>query len=497
MVARRIADAPSLCGTRSVEGLEVVVTGITHDSRRVRPGDLYVALPGARTHGARFCEQAETRGAVAILTDEAGARIGVPPGIPVIQVSRPRAILGDLSAWAYGNPADDLTMIGVTGTNGKTTTTYLLEAGLSAAGLLTGVIGTTGVHVGPDRWPSARTTPEAPDLHALLGVMRDARVTHVAMEVSSHALALGRLDGVVFDLAAFTNLSQDHLDFHASMQDYYAAKAGLFDPGRAESALICVDDDWGRRLASGCQIPARTYSLVADADWTIGDLEVAESGAWEGIAVGPGGVRTRLGSGLPGRFNQANALGALACCAALGIDLAVAADGIRECRGVPGRMEVVVTGDYCGIVDYAHSPDSVARAIETARHLSTGRVLVAIGCGGDRDSAKRGDMGRAAAAGSDLLVVTDDNPRSEEPGTIRAAVLDGVARVPSSSRPETVQIADRRAAIGFLVSRASRGDVVLVLGKGDESGQEVSGVVYPFDDREVLAELAAEGRNEA
>jgi UDP-N-acetylmuramoyl-L-alanyl-D-glutamate--2,6-diaminopimelate ligase len=488
----QLADIPALAGLAAVA--DVAVGGVTLDSRSVQPGDLYAALPGANTHGARFVADAVAAGAAAILTDQDGEQFIGEPVVPVAVVADPRGVLGEVAAQIYGNPARDLTMIGITGTNGKTTMTYLLAAGLAAAGPV-GIIGTTGVRIGDEVLPSARTTPEAPDVHALLAVMRERGVRTVAMEVSSHALALGRVDGVVFDVAAFTNLSQDHLDFHGSMTDYFQAKADLFTPARSRRAVICIDDDWGRQLLAMTAIPADSYATTRAADWGLIDVEQSVTGGWQAAAVGPDSLQVPLSSRLPGRFNQANALGALAVLAAAGLDPAVAAAGIAACPGVPGRMEAVASPDFGAYVDYAHTPDAVARAIAAARGFSTGRILVALGCGGDRDAGKRAEMGKVAAVAADVLIVTDDNPRSEDPAAIRAAVMTGARE--SGGQAEVTEIGDRATAITELVARAQPGDAILLLGKGHETGQQIGDRIIPFDDREQLAAALARTGSDA
>ena len=481
-------QAPALASAKVPRNL--LVAGITLDSRAVRPGDLYAALPGATTHGARFADQATDAGAAAILTDASGSQLCPDSPVPVIVVADPRAMLGDLSSWIYHQPAGDLLLIGVTGTNGKTTMTYLLAEALAAAGHTTGVIGTIGIKVGHQDLPSARTTPEAPDVHAALAVMREQGVTAVAMEVSSHALVLGRVAGLAFDVAVFTNLSQDHLDFHQDMADYFAAKRQLFEPGRSKRAVICVDDAWGRRLAESSEIPRVTYGRDEPADWSLVDLRVLRSGGWDAAARGPN-LTVPVSSDLPGRFNQANVLGALAAAAGAGIDPQAAAAGLARCRGVPGRMEAVSAPEFAAFVDYAHTPEAVARAIGAVREFSSGKVIVALGCGGDRDPGKRPLMGIVAARGADIVIVTDDNPRSEDPAMIRQAVLEGAVRAESGA--EISEIPDRAAAIRAAVDRAQPGDAVLILGKGHEQGQEVRGVVTPFDDRVVLASAITAG----
>ena len=470
----------------------IEVTGVCLDSRRVQAGDLYAALPGAQTHGAAFVEQARDLGAAAVLTDPAGFGPATVSGLPTVVHPDPRRILGEVSAAIYGTSDLNLQIIGVTGTNGKTTLSYLLESGLLALGHQVGIIGTTGIHIRAERLPSARTTPESPDVHALLAVMASRGVTTAVMEVSSHALALGRVDGVIFDVALFTNLSQDHLDFHADMADYFAAKAQLFEAARAEQAVVCLDDRWGRRLADGTPLPVITYATERAADWTFADVQVSETGAWSAEAVGPNQAVVVLESSLPGRFNQANALGALAVLAALGADPALAARGIGACEGVPGRMEPVPAPDLAVFVDYAHTPDAVERVIGAVRQFCRGRITVVLGCGGDRDHAKRPLMGRVAAEGADRLIVTDDNPRSEDPKVIREEMLSGAQAV--SEGVDVIVEGDRRAAIRTAIVGAAPGDCVLVLGKGHETGQEISGVLHPFSDRdEATAAIAARG----
>ncbi|GAD83209.1 UDP-N-acetylmuramoyl-L-alanyl-D-glutamate--2,6-diaminopimelate ligase [Nocardia asteroides] len=471
---------------------EITVTGIEQRSLAVRPGDLFAALPGANAHGARFAADAIARGAVAVYTDPEGAALIGDVAVPVLVREQPRAVLGELSAEIYGHPSDRLRIIGITGTSGKTTTSYLVEAGLAAAGLSTGLIGTIETRIGGRRVPSALTTPEAPQLHAMFAAMVEQGVQAVVMEVSSHALALGRVDGVRFAVGAFTNLSQDHLDFHADFEDYFAAKRKLFEadsPVAARTAVICVDDEWGTRLAGDLDAPI-TVSTVGAATWQVtGDVH-ATGGTQDFTATGPDGeltVRLRL----PGRYNVANALLAVATCAAAGVDPAVAAPALAGVD-VPGRMQRVERGqDFLAVVDYAHKPAAVESVVATLRgHLTEaghGRLAVVVGAGGDRDAAKRPLMGAAAARGADLLIVTDDNPRTEDPAAIRAAVVAGAHELPATDRGEIREIGDRAAAIAAAVAWARPGDVVLVAGKGHEAGQEIQGVKHPFDDREVVA----------
>jgi UDP-N-acetylmuramoyl-L-alanyl-D-glutamate--2,6-diaminopimelate ligase len=471
---------PGLTASGPLEG--VTVTGCTHDSRAVHPGDLYAALPGARAHGADFAAAAAGAGAAAVLTDHDGAARAEAAGLPVLVAPDPRAVLGQVARWVHDDPAAGMQVFGITGTNGKTTTAFLLEAGLRAAGHRTGLLGTVLTRIGDDVVPSVRTTPEAPDLQALLAVMRERGTTAVAMEVSSHALALGRVDGLVFDVALFTNLSQDHLDFHASMQEYEAAKASLFTPQRSRRAVVCVDDAAGERIAAGAGVPVVTVATRpgASADWTVGNVELEPGGSSFRLA-GPG-VELPAEVRLPGAFNVANAALALVALGEAGAELETAVEGVAALAGVPCRMERVDAGQpFLALVDYAHTPEAVTTLLAAVRRVVTGRVVVVLGCGGDRDAAKRPLMGRAAVEGADVAVLTSDNPRSEDPLEILRQMAAGTG--------ERAQVEpDRREAIRRAVALASAGDAVVVAGKGHESGQEVGGVVTPFDDRLVLRE---------
>lgn len=461
--------------------LGVEVTGVSLSSQRVRPGDLYAALPGARAHGIDYVDGALAAGAVAVLTDRSGA--AHLSGVPVLVVEQPRTVLGGLAARVYGDPAAGLRLIGVTGTQGKTTTTRLAEGGLQASGVPAAVVGTVGTRVAGEDVKTDLTTPEAPDLHGLFAMMRERGVETCLMEVSSHALVMGRVDGVVFDVAVFTNLGRDHLDFHDDVEDYYAAKASLFTPERARLALINIDDEHGRRLARETTLPVRTWSAGGgEADWTVADVALDATGSTFTV-VGPDGVRVPAAVPLPGDFNVANALAALAACGEVGYDVAKVAAGIAAGPGVPGRLERIEAGqDFVVAVDYAHKPDAVESALRTLRPLTEGRLIVLIGAGGDRDPGKRPLMGEIAGRLADVVVVTDDNPRSEEPADIRAAILAGTG----DAVAEVIEVGDRRAAIRAALARAQTGDVVLVAGKGHETGQEIAGVVHPFDDRDVV-----------
>ncbi len=482
-----------------------LIRGITHDSRGVEPGDLYAALPGAQTHGARFAADVVRSGAVAGVTDPDGVALLDAAGLPALVLPDPRARLGPLAGWIYGDPAADATLLGVTGTNGKTTTTYLLDGILRAAGRRTGLIGTIATRVGDETLPSIRTTPEAPELHALLAVMRERGADAVAMEVSSHALALGRTEGMVFDVAVFTNLGQDHLDFHRDLEDYFAAKASLFHPSRARLGVVNVDDPYGARLAGTAGVPIVTVSPGGrDADWRVTDLAVESDGATTTfVLAGPGGIEIAAGSPLVGDFNVANAALAGVACVVAGLPPEAVTAGLRAPLAVPGRMESVLpgtarTGAPLGLVDYAHTPDAIGSVLSAVRAGVPGRLAVVLGAGGDRDRGKRAAMGAAAALTADRVLVTDDNPRSEDPAQIRSAVLAGALAAAARRGPGSVdvaEVADRAEAIRRAVAGLASGDAVVVLGKGHETGQEVAGEVRPFDDRvELRAALESTAR---
>jgi UDP-N-acetylmuramoyl-L-alanyl-D-glutamate--2,6-diaminopimelate ligase len=484
----------------------VGISGVTLRAQDAAPGDLFAALPGSTAHGAEFTAPALEAGAVAVFTDPAGVAVihrllGDPAPVPVLVHPAPRSVLGSLAADVYGHPSDRVVVLGVTGTSGKTTTAHLIEAGLRAAGHTAGMIGTVGVRIAGADVPSALTTPEAPALQALLAVMAERGVDTAVMEVSSHALELGRVDGIGFAVGGFTNLSRDHLDFHPTMEAYFAAKAKLFDPAspvHARRAVVCVDDEAGRAMAR--RAGRVTGSSAGDvltvsaeghpADWTAEDVVTLDSGLQEFTAVDPAGGRHRLGIRLPGRYNVANALLALAMLETVGVSPEQAAPGLRTAT-VPGRLELIDRGqDFLAVVDYAHKPGALQAVLETLRRTAgpgSSRIAVVFGAGGNRDPGKREPMGQAAAELADLVIVTDDNPRDEDAGLIRAAIVAGTRRARRQPAAEVVEIADRRLAIAHAVDWARRGDVVVVAGKGHESGQTSGGVTRPFDDRQELA----------
>ena len=489
--ARRLVDVLSVVdglrvATGKVEG--VVVSGVTHDSAQVKPGDLFAALPGQHQHGAAFTERAAERGAVAVLTDSAGVELAASCDLPVVCTDEPRAVLGPLSSFLYGEPSMRLVVIGVTGTNGKTTSSYLIESGLRAAGHHTGLIGTVETRINDVSVPSRHTTPEATDLQALFAVMAERDVTGVAMEVSSHALALGRIDGTTFAVAVFTNLSQDHLDFHHDLETYYAAKARLFTKAFTDVAVINVDDDYGRRLASEATTRVVTVSMRDDAaTWRARDVTSSADGSTFTL-IGPASQQADVHVQLPGTFNVANAALSIVGLVEAGVPLPSAVVGVASCTQVPGRMQPVRAGQpFTAVVDYAHTPDAVSTLLATLRSVTSGRLIVVLGCGGDRDRSKRPLMGAAAAAGADIALLTSDNPRSEDPLAILAAMQAGAAEVPDNVRAEVIVEPDRRVALRQAVARAVPGDVVVVAGKGHERVQEIGAQRLPFDDASELA----------
>jgi UDP-N-acetylmuramoyl-L-alanyl-D-glutamate--2,6-diaminopimelate ligase len=484
--------APGALITGTQDAREVLITGFTHDSRAVQPGDLYAAMAGATVHGAEFSAQAAERGAAAILTDQDGLERSAATGLPVLVVPAVRPVLGPLAARLYGEPAAHMLMLGVTGTNGKTTVSYLIDGGLRAAGYRTGLIGTVETRIGERAIKSSRTTPEAPDLQALLAIMREDGAGAVAMEVSSHALAYGRTAGIQYAVAAFTNLTQDHLDFHADLEDYFEAKAKLFTAGYTRFSVINIDDEYGRRIAqrlTDADLPHWTYSAqgAPSAHWRATDIEPAAEGSGF-ILVGPDYSRLPASVGLPGGFNVANAMAAVITLIAAGVEPQTAAAGVASVDGVPGRMQRVDAGQpYLAVVDYAHTPDAIDTLLAALRPVTAGRLRIVVGCGGDRDRGKRPLMGAAAVRGADEAILTNDNPRTEDPLAILDAAAEGARAAIAQGAASAVRVVpDRAEAIAAAVAVSRAGDTLVVAGKGHEQGQEIAGVIHPFDDAAVL-----------
>jgi UDP-N-acetylmuramoyl-L-alanyl-D-glutamate--2,6-diaminopimelate ligase len=486
-----------LLGNRAAVGGSVV-SGITMDSRLVRPGDLYVALSGAHHHGAEFARQAAEAGAIAILTDPAGERIAQGLSLPVVVVDHPRQAMAEVAATIYGRPADALTMCAVTGTNGKTTTTFLLEAALRADNVNTGLVGTVGFRLNGeplDCVPTTVTTPESTDLQALLAFLVEEGAETVVMEVSSHALVLGRTEAITFDVAAFTNLGRDHLDFHGDVKSYFEAKASLFSPERTKNAVINVDDPRGRelvqRMGRHSGIGLTTVSLDGDAACRALGYQAQPDGR-TAVQADIRGRVLDFSLNLPGDFNIRNALTALAMVDAIDGDLDRAAIGLGQAE-VAGRMQRVELGEEAPLVyvDFAHTPQAIAAALQAiGTPRRSRRRIVVLGCGGDRDPHKREPMGESAAHNAEVVIATDDNPRSEDPRTIRSQLINGARAAVRRADLETEVIdgGDRRSAIRLALQLAAPGDVIAILGKGHELGQEVAGTVLPFSDPVVAAE---------
>ena len=495
-VAARARAVPSL-----PDAGETSVTGVTVDSRDVRPGDLFGALPGLQVHGATFGERAVAAGAVAILTDADGAALLASAGVtvPLLLTESPRMAIGEAAALVYGDPSHDLILVGVTGTNGKTTTSYFIDNALAKVHPNRGILGTVELRVRGEAIESPRTTVEAPVLHGLLARMREEGVTAAVAEVSSHAAALDRISGVEFAVAVFTNLQWDHLDFHVTMEGYLDAKARLFEPGRARRAIINIDDKWGRLLASRVAIPLETVSTLpaaqSEADWVVTHADVGLDGVGSTFTFrAPNGDEHTGASPLPGLVNVSNAMVAIAAAHAAGVPLDLAIAGVATAHEVPGRMERVIERsavDPLAIVDYAHTPDALELALSGVRPITAGRLILIFGSDGDRDRGKRPVMGEIAARLADIIVLTDENPRSEEPAAIRAAIREGIQRV----RPgleDVHEVEPRVAAVEYGLRLGRPGDTVMVTGKGHEPTQEIAGVFHRYNDRD--AYLAAHER---
>ena len=479
---KRTVEAVAAIANAELHGdAATVITGLTLSSKDVQEGDLFIALPGEKNHGADFVEDAISHGAVAVLTDVAGA--AKVKGVPVIVSSNPRRAAGVISAWFYSEPMRDLYSVGVTGTNGKTTVTTLLHQIMSAAGRESGLIGTVETRIGEEVITSKRTTPESSDLQALSAVMRERHMRNLVMEVSSHAIALERIRGSHFAVVAFTNLSQDHLDFHKTMQAYFEAKAKLFSYEFADLAVINIDDSYGIKLAELTELPVMTVSRHdQSATWHYTSISKDYVGAHVAIR-GSAGILIEGKVHLHGGYNFDNLLMAVAIATESGIDPIDIAAILPQLTGAVGRLDAVRLGqNFTALVDYAHSPDAVTRVLETAREISDGRVIAVLGCGGDRDTSKRSLMGKALQDGADVAIYTSDNPRSEKADAILVQMTLGL----EIHEPSAV-IEDRADAIRAAVNEAQEGDVVLVLGKGHEKGQEINGTVHPFDDRVELA----------
>lgn len=501
---------------------ETAINSVVSDNRQAAPGDLFVALPGARAHGAKFASDAVSRGATAVLTDAVGANLlkDAELPVPILVADDPRQALGPVAEWVYDYPARRLATFAVTGTNGKTTTAFQLDHLLAALGRRTGLIGTVLMRSGDKVLASTLTTPEAADLQALLAAMVEDGVAALAMEASSHALAQHRVDPVIYDVAGFTNLTRDHLDFHDTMAEYFAAKAKLFTPQHAKRAVITVDDEYGVKMAEAATVPVATLftgtgEIAAEpgqaptADWTVRDIAHHGTGSAFTLAHRDG-RELRTSTSLPGDFNVANAALAVTMVLESGVPLGEVAGALAACDGlsatVPGRMEVIAAGEPESgqprvLVDFAHNTEALELALNAVRGSTRGKLIVVFGAAGDRDKGKRPDMGKVAVAGADVVVVTDDDPHGEDPAVVRAGVLDGAraaaAKAAAAGRSvQVVEVPSRQAAIWQAIADASPADTVLLAGRGHETIQEVAGNDLVLDDRvEARAALArrAEG----
>ena len=485
------ALAASVPGARITGDGTVTVRQIAHDSRSVKPGALFVAIRGFAADGNDFVDHALKQGAVAIASEH-------PPreGVAWVQVDDSREALAILSAELLGRPADALTLVGVTGTNGKTTPTYLIEAALRECGRKAGLIGTIQYRIGGSLWESERTTPESSDLQSLFARMREASCSHAVLEVSSHSLALKRVFGSAFAVGVFTNLTRDHLDFHGDMDKYFAAKRLLFDTYLRPDgvAVVNADDEKADDLRQASRSRVLTYGISRDADVHAEDLQLTLDGARFTTRTPAGDIH--VATPLLGRFNVHNILAAMGASIALGLPLEAATRGITSVRGIPGRMERVATdAGFAVIVDYAHTDDALRKLLETVRDLKPRRVITVFGCGGDRDRTKRPLMGAVAGRLSDVVVITSDNPRSEPPEAIIEEIRKGIDG--GSRAVERYAIVDRRDAIAKALEVARAGDAVVLAGKGHETYQVVRDRQVPFDDRQVARDILhrlADGR---
>jgi UDP-N-acetylmuramoyl-L-alanyl-D-glutamate--2,6-diaminopimelate ligase len=487
-----LADLSPLITAQTLGDSSVSVTGVSLDSQTVDPGDLFAALPGRNSHGAEYVAQALRNGAVAVITDSAGFEIcrhvTEPLAVPIMIVDQPRNKLGDLCARIYGQPP--MTLIGITGTNGKTTTSYMVVEGAKAAGFKTGMIGTLATFIGDIQLPSIRTTPEAPEIFRLLAQMHRDGVEVVVMEVSSIAIAEHRIDGLHFDVVGFTNLSHDHLDYHGSMENYAEAKGQLFTSKYARKGVVTINDQWGKSIFAQNHIPLQSLyfagpdeNCVTSSDWfatqdLLGNVQLRD----------PHGKNWEFKVLSPGTTNAINSILAIALLQNIGCDIAAVMHGVGDSL-VPGRGELVTSlNDVQVFVDYAHSPDAIESFLLGLRDRTGGKIITILGAGGNRDKLKRPDMGINAAKYSDLVIITDDNPRDEEPQGIRAEIVRGVREVRGSRWEE---IADRRAAISRALEIAVSGDAIAILGKGHESSIEFNSQLIPFNDAEVVMELVS------
>lgn len=499
---RRLDELAFAVPSAVVHGHAVTVTGMTQDSRALRGGDLFAAVPGARIHGAEHAGAAVDTGAVAVVTDDAGRLRAAATGVPVLVVPDVTEALGTLAAALHGHPSRDVPVVGVTGTDGKTTTSWLVAAALEASGVATGMIGSLDTRLGDQVLVAAapqhrRTTPEAPDLQATLALLRERGAGAVVMEASSHGLALRRTAGTRFAVGVFTNLSHEHLDFHGDLEAYFQAKAMLFEA--CEHAVVTVNDEHGARLAAALQRSGRPVTTVsttgAPASWRAVKVRPHRCGTTF-TARGPGGAAVPVDLTLSGAFNVTNALGALAAAVALGAPATEAARGLATLAAVPGRMEWVGDDEVAALVDYAHTPGALRALLGAARTAAAaqGWVALVLGIGGGRDASKRPLISAAAGAGADVVVVTDDNPRDEDPAALRAELRAGIEGAPGFDRSQLHEVPDRDGAVELAMALARPGNVVVAAGKGPDRVQLVGGTTVPVDEPAALRRALARRR---
>lgn len=482
---KRLSDVASFLGLKVNEEYKYLeVTGLSSSSSRIHPGELFIALPGKNHHGAKFALDAKNSGAIALLTDSEGLDLASNSlgNFPILVVDNPRGKIGYLADWFHNSPSRALFLAGITGTNGKTTTSYLLKQIWEFAGMKAGLIGTIGIEIGEERFNASHTTPEADQLHYILSIMQERKVRAAAIEVSSHALSLNRVDGAYFSAAAFTNLTQDHLDFHGDMENYYQAKKKLFDSTRSQVSFINIDDSYGVRLEGEISIPSKTISRSkSKVSWHYQDVKITPKGYYVDVK-GTDGILISGELNLIGEHNLDNALMAMAIAFESGVDPLVIGNSLAILKPAPGRLESIDCGqNFLALVDYAHTPDAVEKVLAALRANTKSKLIAILGCGGNRDKSKRPLMGKALLSGSDIAIFTSDNPRDEDPEQILREMIGSL----KISVPNAV-ISDRQSAIKYGVERAEAGDILVILGKGHETGQEIKGVKHAFSDQEVL-----------
>ncbi len=483
----------------ALKGCDLAVTGVTVSSNDCEPGWIFVAIPGLKQHGIRFAHAAIEAGASVILTDEEGRVQAHERGLgtPVVQVADPRGVVPALCANVYSCPSSRLTTMAVTGTNGKTTTSYLMRAAIASRFPQASLCGTVETHVGPISFEAVRTTAEAPVIARFLAATEQYGCGAGVIELSAHALSLHRVDGIVFDVAAFTNLQHDHLDYYGDMEHYFAAKALLFTPSHSRAGVVCVDDEWGRRLATQASVPVTTVSALTNesADWQVRDIHPDKAiGRTVFTLVDPDGVGHRVAMPILGEVNVQNTAVAIVSAVTLGIDLADVIASVEGAPQIPGRMEKVnpVPGPQpLVIVDYAHTPEALEWTLRSTRELTPGKVVIVFGTDGDRDATKREQLAEIAAREADVLWVTDENPRTEAPQAIRDYLLRGIASVRPNMADVTEVTTCRRDAVRRAILAADPGDTVIITGKGAEWYQEIQGIHHRYNDVPVATEVLA------